>query len=171
MFLQYDNQSWKPTGASHAVDPGRLCQVVDIVPAVDGLVLPDRAVVQPRDIISLVQLDSSTGPIVAVPSVESIVHIVNSGIIYDVKVQHMPVRLGWAMTVPAAQGMEFERVVLDLANAGWLPGGGYTGVGRVKGKLQDGLRIRGGGSCVNRDNFAANVEVLKWFMDMLEHFC
>lgn len=176
VMLQYaltagNGQSWMASGQSHAVEPGRLCQVVDIVPAVAGLQLQPAGAVQPRDVTVLVQIDSGAGPIVAVPTVTSIVHVVNAGVIYDVQVQHMPVRLGWAMTVPAAQGMEFERVLLDLPNAGWLPGGGYTGIGRVKGRLQDGLSIRGGGARVNRDDFNCNMEVLQWFVDILDNFC
>jgi hypothetical protein len=75
------------------------------------------------------------------------------------------------MTVPAAQGMEFDRVVLDLGNAGWLEGGAYSGISRVKGKLEDGLRIRGGGNVVNADCFRANLEVLDWVMDVVMNLC
>jgi len=113
---------WVLTEQSRDVDAGRLCQVVDALPARDRVDVSDGAVLTPQQLLLLVQLDSSTGPVVALPAVDSIVRVVHIGSIYEVRVQHMPVRIGWAMTVPAAQGMEFDRVVLDLTSADWLEG-------------------------------------------------
>jgi len=111
----------------------------------------------------LVQLDSSTGPVVQVPVATRGVLVAGStGTVYEVDVQYLPMRAGWATTVSATQGLEFPRVLLDLNRAGWLPGGGYSGVGRVRGDLHTGLRILGGFSG-SRDVFAAEEAVLDWY--------
>lgn len=158
--------AWEATGGTCDVEPGQLCQVVDVQPAVTGGQLTGTQL-RPSDVLVLVQLYNQTGPVVALPAVNSTVTALLGKDLFDVHVQHLPVRLGWAMTVPASQGMEFDKVVLDLTNATWLDGGGYTGIGRVKGKLRDGLRIKGGGEQVHRFCFRANADVLLWFMDMM----
>jgi len=83
-------------------------------------------------------------------------------VVYDVDVQYLPICIGWATTVQSTQGLEFERVLLDLNRAGWLPGGAYSGIGRVKGDLRHGLRVIGGFS---RDSsvFNCSAEVREWY--------
>lgn len=76
--------------------------------------------------------------------------------------QYLPIRCGWATTVSVTQGLEFPRVLLDLNRAGWLAGGGYSGVGRARGDLTTGLRIMEGftaGPAV----FNTDPAVLQWY--------
>lgn len=84
-------------------------------------------------------MDHAGGPTIQLPLVTSTVSVVGvMGLVRDIDVQYLPIRIGWATTVQATQGLESPCVMLDLNQAGWLEGGGYSGVGRVKGDLQHG---------------------------------
>ena len=154
---------YRPLNNTLEVIPGQLGMVLAVLPTTS---LQPANLGQPHkctDVMVLVRLDGSTGPIIQVPVVTRGVLVTGAtGIVYEVDVSFLPLRGGWATTVQATQGLEFPRVLLDLNRAGWLPGGGYSGIGRVRGDLRTGLRILGGfdGS---RDVFAAEQEVLDWY--------
>lgn len=153
---------WSPTGADRDVNAGQLGVVLAILPILAG---PPAHGNNPTcsEAIVLIRLDSSTGPVVQVPVVTRGVLIAGvTGQVIEVDVQYLPVRAGWATTVSATQGLEFPRVLLDLNRAEWLSGGGYSGIGRVKGDLSSGLRILGGFNG-NRAAFKADPAVLDWY--------
>jgi hypothetical protein len=110
----------------------------------------------------LVRVGGVTGPVVRVPVVTHSVPLIDCSGCTWVDVTYLPLRIGWATTVTATQGLEFERVLLDLNQADWLPGGGYTGVGRVRGDLQAGLRIMGG--LQNHAAFNCSPEARDWYL-------
>jgi hypothetical protein len=85
-----------------------------------------------------------------------------TGVVCEVEVQYLPIRCGWATTVSATQGLEFPRVLLDFNRAGWLAGGGYSGVGRVRGDLASGLRIMEGFTA-GPGVFYTDPAVLQWY--------
>lgn len=120
--------------------------------------------------VVLVQLDGPQGPIVRVPVATHEVPLIEQRGIVWVSVNYLPIRIGWCTTVTATQGLEFERVLLDLNNADWLPGGGYTGIGRVKGDLLSGLRIKAGFHG-GRAAFNASPEAADWFVNVLLQLC
>lgn len=115
--------------------------------------------------IVLVQLDSAAGPVIRVPiEVRGVTLLRATGAMFEVDVQYLPLRIGWATTVTSTQGLEFSKVLLDLNRARWLRGGGYSGVGRVKGDMRSGLRILGGFNG-DRDVFWCDEAVRKWYME------
>lgn len=152
------------------IEPGQLGRIVDILPLAGPALSSwsgQRVLgsVGINHIVVLAELDREGGPVVQVPVVSNTVSLVGlAGSTWNVDVQYLPVRVGWATTVQATQGLEFPHVLLDLNRAEWLEGGGYSGVGRVKGDLRNGLRILGGFGG-NRGVFAANTSVLKWYLE------
>lgn len=152
---------WAATGNDLEVASGQLGMIVTIFPANPRLVPSPHPTCS--EVVVLMRLDSSTGPVVQVPVVtRGVLAAGATGEVYEVDVEYMPLRAGWATTVSATQGLEFPHVLLDLNRADWLAGGGYSGVGRVKGDLRHGLRIMGGFSG-NRSVFATDPAVLDWY--------
>lgn len=130
----------------------------------DGFLLGIRAAAV------FVEVKGYGGPVVLVPAVSHDVYVNQNHGLRCVKVTYLPLRAGWATTVQASQGLEFERVLLDLNEAHWLEGGGYTGVGRAKGDLRQSLRIIGGFHG-NRAAFAANADARTWFLETVVKSC
>jgi hypothetical protein len=115
-----------------------------------------------QDIVVLARVGSGNGEVVQIPVMHSEVKIIRPHGIVDTGVSYLPIRLGWCTTVTASQGLEFDRVLLDLDGGGWLAGGAYSSIGRVKGDLRTGLKVMG---CFSRgiDAFKVNNEARRWF--------
>jgi len=180
--LQYTNASgggisgnvWQATSATLRVHSGQL-GLIEAISSTDPAVLHRLGDAQQfvseqaaggfrmasADALLLVRVDSASGAVVRVPVVTHSVPLIDCSGCTWADVTYLPLRIGWATTVTATQGLEFDRVLLDLNQADWLPGGGYTGVGRVRGDLQRGLRIIGG--LQSPMAFNCSPEVRRWF--------
>jgi hypothetical protein len=154
------------------VAPGQLGSIKAILPVnqlSSGKLLPRQR--SSTDTILLLQLFDAAGPVISVPAVTNTVSlVVVTGRVYDVDVLYFPIRIGWATTVQATQGLEFDRVCLDLNSAAWLDSGGYSGVGHVRGDLRQCLRIWGGFSG-NREVFRANPAAIRWYTEVVMPAC
>ncbi len=177
-YLQYHlgaaTNSWSPGGSNITVEAGQLGKIVAILSsnsasqqhltaALDrGLTAHTTHAMPIQDIVVLARVGSGNGHVVQIPVMHSEVKIIRPHGIVDIGVSYLPIRLGWCTTVTASQGLEFERVLLDLDGGGWLAGGAYSSIGRVKGDLRTGLKIMG---CFSRgiDAFKVNPDARKWF--------
>jgi hypothetical protein len=170
---------WRSSGRTVEVHSGQLGQIESIAscdPRVqqelqDGRVMRAAAAaggyhMHSADALVLARVGSRDGPVVLVPAVTHTVPVIECTGCLWVDVTYLPLRAGWATTVTATQGLEFDRVLLDLNQAHWLPGGGYTGVGRVRGSLVQGLRIIGGFS-YNLSAFNCSAAARDWFVSTI----
>lgn len=169
--------SWQPTGVVSVLEAGRLAKIVgfsssdphvkaELDHALAGYGGPDGlpSVQDTSKVVLVVSLEG--GEFVQLRPVQHAVAVIREFGCISVNVTYLPIRLGWCTTVTASQGLEFDKVVLDLGSGSWLAGGGYSGLGRVRGDLSTGLRIPGG-LHLGAAAFKAHPEAVAWYRDVV----